>query len=37
MGKRTVAEFVENREILSLLKGIGVTYAQGYGQQTHTG
>ncbi|TXI95131.1 MAG: EAL domain-containing protein [Burkholderiaceae bacterium] len=31
MGKRTVAEFVENREILGLLKGIGVTYAQGYG------
>ncbi|MBR7800051.1 putative bifunctional diguanylate cyclase/phosphodiesterase [Undibacterium fentianense] len=31
MGKKTVAEFVENREILALLQGIGVHYAQGFG------
>ena len=31
MGKRTIAEFVENDEILALLKEIGVDYAQGYG------
>lgn len=31
MGKRTVAEFVENDEILALLHTIGVTYGQGYG------
>lgn len=30
MGKKTVAEFVENREILNQLKEIGVHYAQGY-------
>jgi diguanylate cyclase (GGDEF)-like protein len=29
-GKRTVAEFVENREILELLCRAGVDYAQGY-------
>lgn len=29
-GKRTVAEFVESREILRLLKDVGVDYAQGY-------
>jgi len=29
-GKRTVAEFVENREILELLCHCGVDYAQGY-------
>ncbi len=31
MGKRTIAEFVEDGEILSLLRRIGVDYAQGYG------
>ncbi len=31
MGKRTVAEFVENEQILALLHDIGVTYGQGYG------
>lgn len=31
MGKKTVAEFVENQEILALLKEVGVHYAQGYG------
>jgi diguanylate cyclase (GGDEF)-like protein/PAS domain S-box-containing protein len=31
MGKLTIAEFVENEEILSLLHRIGVDYAQGYG------
>jgi len=31
MGKITVAEFVENDEVLSILKEIGVDYAQGYG------
>ncbi len=31
MGMQTIAEFVENDEILSVLKEIGVDYAQGYG------
>jgi EAL domain-containing protein (putative c-di-GMP-specific phosphodiesterase class I) len=31
MGKKTVAEFVENTAILNLLKELGVHYAQGYG------
>lgn len=31
MGKRTIAEFVENDEILASLRRIGVDYAQGYG------
>ena len=31
MGIKTVAEFVENDEILQRLKDIGVDYAQGYG------
>lgn len=31
MGKKTVAEFVENTAILDLLKDLGVHYAQGYG------
>lgn len=31
MGKRTVAEFVENDAILKKLEEIGVDYAQGYG------
>ncbi|WED23251.1 EAL domain-containing protein [Vibrio sp. JC009] len=30
MGKKTVAEFVENTEILELLTEMGVDYAQGY-------
>lgn len=30
MGKRTIAEFVENKEILACLKDLGVDYAQGY-------
>lgn len=30
MNKQTIAEFVENMEILSLLKNTGVDYAQGY-------
>jgi len=30
LGKKTVAEFVENEEILQLLEGYGVDYAQGY-------
>ncbi len=29
-GKRTVAEFVENHEILVMLQEFGVDYAQGY-------
>lgn len=28
---RTIAEFVENREILAVLRTLGVDYAQGYG------
>lgn len=31
MGKRTIAEYVENDEILARLREIGVDYAQGYG------
>ncbi len=31
MGKKVIAEFVENDEILVLLKELGVDYAQGYG------
>jgi len=31
MGKLTIAEFVENREILARLGDIGVDFAQGYG------
>jgi|GEM_PF-2051294 len=31
MGKRTIAEFVENDAILEKLKELGVDYAQGYG------
>ncbi len=30
MGKKTIAEFVENAEILACLKTLGVDYAQGY-------
>jgi len=30
MGKRTIAEFVESREILAALEEIGVDYAQGF-------
>ena len=30
MGKRTIAEFVENTEILEMLRGLGVDYAQGH-------
>ena len=30
MGKTTIAEFVENTDILNELKSIGVHYAQGY-------
>ena len=33
MGKKTIAEFVENEEILECLTKLGVDYAQGY----HTG
>jgi EAL domain-containing protein (putative c-di-GMP-specific phosphodiesterase class I) len=31
MGKKTIAEFVENDAILERLRGIGVDYAQGFG------
>jgi diguanylate cyclase (GGDEF)-like protein/PAS domain S-box-containing protein len=30
-GKRTIAEFAENSEIITMLRGLGVDYAQGYG------
>lgn len=30
MGIKTIAEFVENRDLLQALKGYGVDYAQGY-------
>lgn len=31
MGMKTIAEFVENDEIRSILSDIGVDYVQGYG------
>ncbi|MEY3760176.1 MAG: hypothetical protein RIR39_1667 [Pseudomonadota bacterium] len=31
MSKKTIAEFVENKEIFSILRELGVDYAQGYG------
>lgn len=31
MGKKTIAEFVENKKILKKLEELGVDYAQGYG------
>jgi EAL domain-containing protein (putative c-di-GMP-specific phosphodiesterase class I) len=31
MGKRTIAEFVENDATLGALKDIGIDYAQGFG------
>ena len=31
MGMETIAEFVENDQILAKLRTIGVNYAQGYG------
>ena len=31
MGKKTIAEFVENDRILAILRDIGVDFAQGYG------
>ncbi|WFP50167.1 EAL domain-containing protein [Methylomonas sp. EFPC3] len=31
MGKKTIAEFVENESIFDLLQTLGVNYAQGYG------
>ncbi len=30
-GKKTIAEFAENAEIITMLKGMGIDYAQGYG------
>ncbi len=30
-GKQTIAEFAENEEIITMLRGIGVDFAQGYG------
>ncbi|MGA9409828.1 MAG: EAL domain-containing protein, partial [Roseobacter sp.] len=30
-GKKTIAEFVETDEIITMLRGMGVDYAQGYG------
>ncbi len=30
-GKKTIAEFAENEEIIAMLRSIGVDYAQGYG------
>jgi EAL domain-containing protein (putative c-di-GMP-specific phosphodiesterase class I) len=31
MGMQTIAEFVENDEIMGMLVKLGVDYAQGYG------
>ena len=33
MGKKTIAEFVENDDIVEVLRSIGVDYAQGFGLQ----
>ena len=30
-GKQTIAEFVETKELITMLRGMGVDYAQGYG------
>jgi EAL domain-containing protein (putative c-di-GMP-specific phosphodiesterase class I) len=30
LGKQTIAEFVENNEILDLVRALGVDHAQGY-------
>ncbi len=30
-GKQTIAEFAENEEIVTMLRGMGIDYAQGYG------
>jgi EAL domain-containing protein (putative c-di-GMP-specific phosphodiesterase class I) len=30
-GKKTIAEFAENAEIIQMLRDIGVDFAQGYG------
>lgn len=30
-GKQTIAEFAENEEIISMLRSMGIDYAQGYG------
>ncbi len=30
-GKQTIAEFAENAEIINMLRGLGVDFAQGYG------
>ena len=30
LGKQTIAEYVENEKILTILKEIGVDYAQGF-------
>ena len=30
-GKQTIAEFAENTEIITMLRGMGVDFAQGYG------
>jgi diguanylate cyclase (GGDEF)-like protein/PAS domain S-box-containing protein len=30
-GKQTIAEFAENQELITMLRGMGVDYAQGYG------
>ena len=31
MGKKTIAEFVENEQIMQMIKDLGVDYAQGFG------
>ena len=31
MGKKTIAEYVEDDEVLAILREIGVDFAQGFG------
>jgi EAL domain-containing protein (putative c-di-GMP-specific phosphodiesterase class I) len=31
MGLKTIAEYVENEEVLEIIREIGIDYAQGYG------
>ncbi len=36
-GKKTIAEFAENAEIITMLRGMGIDFAQGYGVASRSG